>query len=60
MLGRIGCALGKHRVDGGSARVVLGQRIGRCRCCSTILEERYRDVWERPALHDAELGPRLF
>ena len=60
MFGRIGCALGRHTVDRDGLRVVMGQRVGRCKTCATPLEESFRDVFVRPSLRDAELGPRLF
>ena len=59
MIGRIGCALGRHKVERATLRTVMGQRVGRCKACAAPLEESHSDVFTRPALHDAQLGPRL-
>lgn len=59
-LARIGCALGRHRLDRGNVRKVHGSHVGRCRNCNSPMEEVTPHVWEIQRVRDAGLGRRYF
>lgn len=59
-LARIGCALGRHRLDHGKIKRIHGAQVGRCRHCAAPLEEVTPQVWEVQRVHDAGLGRRYF
>ena len=55
---KIACAFGYHRIDESSIRHVHAGHVGRCRRCSTAMEELEPHVWVQHRVHDAGLGPR--
>lgn len=59
-LAKIGCALGRHSLDSGKVRKVHGAQVGRCRHCSSPMEEVMPHVWEIQKVRDAGLGRRYF
>jgi len=59
-MGLLACAFGRHRVDADKVRHIHGSNVGRCRCCSTPMEEVEPHTWQVQQVHDAGLGPRNF
>lgn len=57
-IARIGCALGRHRLDDSKVRRIHGARVGRCRHCSAPMEEIAPQVWQVQRVRDAGLGRR--
>ena len=55
---KLACALGRHRIDEGSVRHIHAGHVGRCRRCSTPMEEVEPHVWAVLRVHDAGLGRR--
>ncbi len=58
VIGRIRCALGRHRVDRRTIQSMYGRSIGRCRSCRQVLEEEAPGHWIVTPLRDAGLGQR--
>lgn len=50
------CALGRHQVDREAIRHIHAGHVGRCRDCSTPLEESTLHNWTVLRLRDAGLG----
>ncbi len=59
-LAKIGCALGRHRLDPGKVSKVHGSHVGRCRNCNSPMEEVMPHVWEVQQVRDAGLGRRYY
>lgn len=59
-LAQIGCAFGKHSLDESKIRKVHGSQVGKCRNCSSPMEEVTPHVWEVLRVRDAGLGRRYF
>ena len=59
-LGYIACALGRHSIDRDGVKHVHGAHVGRCRRCSTPMEEIEPHRWQVQHVRDAGLGPRSF
>ncbi len=57
-IGRIRCALGRHRVDQRTIKTMYGREVGRCKCCSQVLEQEFPGVWIVTPVRDAGLGYR--
>ena len=58
-IGHIACAFGKHSIDETAIKGRFGYRVGRCRRCSTALEERFHNDWGVLQKRDAGLDYRL-
>jgi hypothetical protein len=58
-LAHISCAFGRHSVDQSAIRRVHGGQVGRCRYCTTLLEESSPYTWTKLQVHDAGLGGRF-
>ena len=59
-MGLLACAFGRHTVDYANMRKAGGMHVGRCRCCSTPMEEVEPHSWAVQKVRDAGLGPRAF
>lgn len=59
-LAKFACALGRHRLDSSKVRRIHGTQVGRCRDCSSPMEEVEPFVWEVQRVRDAGLGRRYF
>ncbi len=57
-IGRIGCALGRHRVDRRHIQKLYGREVGRCKHCRRVMEQASPGEWVVTPLHDAGLGQR--
>ena len=58
VIGRIACALGRHRIDRDNIRKVSGRETARCKSCRRVLEQEAPGIWNEIPLHDAGLGHR--
>ncbi len=52
----LGCALGRHKIDRKAISHIHAGHVGRCRHCSTPLEESTPHNWTALRLKDAGLG----
>ena len=59
-LAKIGCALGRHRLDSSKVRKVHGSQVGRCQHCNAPMEEVMPHIWEVQQIRDAGLGRRYY
>jgi hypothetical protein len=58
-LAHLACAVGRHSVDQSAVRRVHGGQVGRCKHCSTPLEESAPYTWTPLRVRDAGLGGRF-
>ena len=52
----LACAFGRHQVDRPAIKHIHSTHVGRCRHCSTPLEESIAHVWTELKVRDAGLG----
>ncbi len=58
-IAQIACALGRHSVDQSKVRRIHGGQVGRCKHCSTPMEESTPHHWTVQYVRDAGLGGRF-